>query len=79
MGLISWKIDMLILTRNAGEKLVIDDDIVVALLAVKGNQVLIGVDAPREVPVHREEVYLRMLDERAGEIAEAVRLHRRTG
>jgi len=70
---------MLVLTRSAGEKLVIDDNVVIAVLATKGNQVLIGVEAPREIPVHREEVYLRMLEERANDIAEAVGLQRRTG
>jgi carbon storage regulator len=48
---------MLILTRRVGESLVIGDDIVINVLGVKGNQVRIGVDAPKHVSVHREEIY----------------------
>jgi carbon storage regulator len=51
---------MLILTRRAGETLMIGDDIVITVLGVKGNQVRIGVDAPRDVAVHREEIYQRI-------------------
>jgi carbon storage regulator len=51
---------MLILTRRAGETLMIGDDIVITVLGVKGNQVRIGVDAPRNVAVHREEIYQRI-------------------
>ena len=56
---------MLILTRRVGEKLVIGDDVTVTVLGIKGIQVRIGVDAPREIQVHREEVYQRILKERA--------------
>lgn len=51
---------MLILTRKASETLTIDDDITVTVLGVKGNQVRIGVNAPKDVPVHREEIYERI-------------------
>lgn len=51
---------MLILTRRIGEILRIGDDVKVTVLAVQGNQVRIGVDAPRDVAVHREEIYQRI-------------------
>ena len=53
---------MLILTRRVGESLRISDDIVVTVLEVKGNQVKIGTDAPRDVPVVREEIRDRQAD-----------------
>jgi len=55
---------MLILTRRVGETLRIGNDVVVTVLAVHGNQVRIGIDAPRTVAVHREEVYRRLAEER---------------
>lgn len=55
---------MLILTRRIGEKLIIGDDIEVVVLGVKGNQVRLGVSAPDDVAVHREEVYERIQHER---------------
>jgi carbon storage regulator len=54
---------MLILTRRVGETLMIGDDISVTVLGVKGNQVRIGVDAPKEVAVHREEIFERIKSE----------------
>jgi len=51
---------MLILTRKVGESVLIGDEVTVTVMAVKGNQVRIGVDAPRDVSVHREEVYERL-------------------
>jgi carbon storage regulator len=54
---------MLILTRCIGESINIGDDVQVTILGVKGNQVRIGVNAPREVPVHREEIYERIKEE----------------
>ena len=54
---------MLILTRRIGETLVIDNDIRVTILDVQGCQVRIGVNAPKEIDVHREEVHLRIMNE----------------
>ena len=51
---------MLILTRKVGETLMIGDEIEVTILSLKGNQVRIGVNAPKNVPVHREEIYDRI-------------------
>ena len=57
---------MLILTRRVGETLMIGDEVTVTVLGVKGNQVRIGVNAPKEVAVHREEIYERIKREREG-------------
>jgi carbon storage regulator len=58
---------MLILTRRVGETVMIGEDVTVTVLGVKGNQVRIGVNAPREVAVHREEIFERIKREEAGE------------
>jgi carbon storage regulator len=55
---------VLILSRKVGESLIISDDMKVTVLGVKGSQIRIGVTAPREVAVHREEIYNRILRER---------------
>lgn len=60
---------MLILSRRLGESIVIGDDIQVTILGVNGNQIRIGIDAPRDVAVHREEIYQR--------ISEQVKPHKR--
>ena len=51
---------MLILTRRVGETLMVGDDVSITVLGVKGNQVRIGINAPKDVPVHREEIYQRI-------------------
>lgn len=57
---------MLILTRRVGETLMVGDEVTVTVLGVKGNQVRIGVNAPKEVAVHREEIYQRIQREKNG-------------
>ena len=56
---------MLILTRRIDEKIVIGDNVTVTVLGVKGHQVRIGIDAPIEIQIYREEIYQRILKERA--------------
>lgn len=61
---------MLILTRRMGETLMIGEEITVTVLGVKGNQVRLGVNAPRNVAVHREEIFARIKNENEGEPGE---------
>mgnify|MGYP001111250061 CR=1 FL=1 len=58
---------MLILTRRVGETVMIGNDVTVTVLGVKGNQVRVGINAPKNVAVHREEIYERIKREQQGE------------
>ena len=58
---------MLILTRRVGETLVIGDEVTVTVLGVRGNQVRLGVNAPKDIAVHREEIYERMQSEQTSD------------
>jgi len=61
---------MLILTRRVGETVMIGDDVTITVLGVKGNQVRVGINAPKSIAVHREEIYERIKREHAAEAAE---------
>jgi carbon storage regulator len=61
---------MLILTRRAGETVMIGSDVTITVLGVKGNQVRIGINAPKDVAVHREEIYERIQSEKSARDAE---------
>jgi carbon storage regulator len=62
---------MLVLTRRPGESIVVGDNIVVTVIEIKGGQVRIGIDAPRDVDVYREEIYEQVRQENLSAIANA--------
>ncbi|MDJ0925427.1 MAG: carbon storage regulator CsrA [Acidimicrobiia bacterium] len=65
---------MLVLTRRPGESIVVGDDIVVTVIEIKGGQVRIGIDAPRDVDVYREEIYEQVRQENLSAIASAAEI-----
>jgi carbon storage regulator len=62
---------MLVLTRRPGESIIVGEDIVITVIEIKGGQVRIGIDAPREVDVYREEIYEQVKQENLSAIANA--------
>ena len=58
---------MLILTRRPSERIVINENIIIEILGIKGNQVRVGIDAPRDIKVHREEIYNRINKEKSSD------------
>jgi len=57
---------MLILTRKVQEAIIINDNVTITVLSVRGNQVRLGIDAPKEVQVHREEIYHKIKEDKSG-------------
>ncbi len=70
---------MLILTRRVGESVVIGEEVTVTVLGVKGNQVRIGINAPKNVAVHREEIFERIKAEQTGDAPSALGGYGSTG
>lgn len=58
---------MLVLTRQVGKRIIIGDDIIITIVAINGRQIRVGIDAPKDVTVHREEIYGKVLLEREAE------------
>jgi len=67
---------MLVLTRRPGESIVVGEDIVVTVIEIKGGQVRIGIDAPRDVEVYREEIYEQVKQENLSAVANAEQIRR---
>lgn len=62
---------MLVLARKVGQRIKIGDNIVILVIEVRGDQVRLGVEAPRSIPVHREEIWVQLQAEKNAEVAEA--------
>jgi carbon storage regulator len=63
---------MLVMTRRIGERIVIGSNVTLTILSVQGNQVRVGIDAPRNIPVHRQEIYRRIELERSAGYKERI-------
>ncbi len=60
---------MLILTRKIGETLIIKNDIIITILSIKGNQIRIGIEAPKDIPIYRKEIYIKIIKDKKNNLS----------
>ncbi len=60
---------MLILTRKIGETLIIKNDIIITILSIKGNQIRIGIEAPKNIPIYRKEIYIKIIKDKKNKLS----------